>query len=220
MFKNRRIYIILTFLCISIIITGCAPTAQDQPVQVNNIDLDAFRTEVASTVVAQLADEAESVVIASDTPEVPTNTPEILESPTAKIFPTNTIPVIPTATKQKVVYPTYTSIPYTDSAIIVSKSPADGTSFGPNTDFDIRWTIKNTGRRPWNPQFYYRYSSGVQGKSGSLYYVGGNLGVGEQRDLIVDMIAPGQPGTYNTYWQLINDDGVVILTLSLVFFVN
>ena len=42
----------------------------------------------------------------------------------------------------------------------------------------------------------------------------------EQRDLIVDMVAPGTPGTYNTTWKLVNNDGVTILTLTLLFYVN
>ncbi len=215
--KKRTILLFFLILFPSILLSGCLTANSNEPTLENTVDLDAFRTEVASTVVAQLTEEAPKVQKPSDTP-VSTNTPKITASPTVTFAPTNTVQ-IPTATL-KVVYPTYTSIPYTDSAIIISKSPADGVSFGPNTDFDIKWTVQNTGRRAWNQDFYYRYASGVQGKTGSMYYVGGNLSVGDQKDLIVDMVAPGQPGTYNTYWQLINDDGVVILTLSLVFYVN
>ena len=162
--KKRTMLLFLLILFPSILLSGCITI--NEPTPENTEDLNTFRTEVASTVIAQLTEEAPKVQKPSDTP-VSTSTPKITASPTLTFAPTNTVP-IPTATL-KIVYPTYTSIPYTDSAILVSQSPADGVSFGPNTDFDIRWTIQNTGRRAWTPEFYYSHLTGLDGKNNNNF---------------------------------------------------
>jgi len=211
----------ITMIFIVILMVGCIPKSLSNIGQESTIDTNSLRAEVAGTVVAQITDEAIRNPSATFTSIVPTNT-QIVASPTTKVLPSNTaFPVIPTATLKPVVkYPTYTPTYYTDSAVVVTKWPADGQSLGANTDFDIRWTVKNTGQRAWTSDFYYRYLSGVKGSKGTMYYVPTNLSVGDETQLIVDMIAPGQPGLYNTYWQLVNDDGVVILTLYVVFYVH
>ncbi|MEA4906066.1 MAG: NBR1-Ig-like domain-containing protein, partial [Anaerolineaceae bacterium] len=84
----------------------------------------------------------------------------------------------------------------------------------------LRWTIKNVGARDWNTSFYYTYISGVEGSDASFYYLPGNVAINDSVELVVDMVAPTDPGNYRTTWSLINDDAVTLMTMTFIFTVQ
>jgi hypothetical protein len=216
---------------VSLALTALALTActalspkTPQPTAQPTTDIKRLSTEIAATVIAQLTAEAAlnpSPVPPTETPFVPTFTP-VEPTPTPEMpLPTLTLPPLPTATRVPsggggtVIKPTRT--PYTDAAELVSQTPPDGFYVPKGQDFDILWTVKNVGRRAWNTQFYLRYLSGVEGSDASKIMVHKTVPVNETYTFRVDMVAPVIAGRYVTTWQLINDDGVAILTVNLVF---
>jgi hypothetical protein len=212
----------LALFSLVVAFAGCsivqpAATATPEPTQ----DLNAFRTEVAGTVVANLTVEA---ALHPSATSQPTQTPVSKAVGTATQPAAAVLSVTPyttaTAKAAWVVYPTNTRTPYTDAADFVSQSPLDGFTVGPGGDFDIVWTFKNVGLRAWNTSFYLRYLSGVKGSDATNYMVSAPVNVNDSFTFRVDMIAPLEPGDYVTTWQLINDDGVAILTPYLSFTVQ
>jgi hypothetical protein len=130
----------------------------------------------------------------------------------------------PTQVKH-VVYPTFTPTFYPDRGELVAQSPVDGTYFGPGQDFDLVFTIKNIGVRPWNGNFYLKYTSGLTGKTHSgqivtMSMLPGMVAYGDTVVIVIDMIAPLQAGTYSSSWALINDDGTAFFWPNLVFSVS
>lgn len=220
MMKLRKTAGLAGLILMALILASCTAQATAPTVQ-PTANLDVVRTEVAQTVVAKITYDA--MLNPSATP-LPTNTtmPPTAPAPQATATTAASLPpAVPTATTKpatggsgSVFVPSKT--PYTDAALLVTQTPVDGTSFSPGSDFDILWTLKNVGLRSWNDNFYVRYSSGEKGSKTSLVYLPA-ISVNETADVRIDMIAPLQPGTYNTTWQVVNDDGTVFYTVNLVF---
>lgn len=86
---------------------------------------------------------------------------------------------------------------------VISVSPANGSTFAPRADFDAVWRVRNIGQRQWDRnEVDYRYSSGHQLHKVAVYDLDANVPRNSTADLIVDMVAPRNPGTYNTTWNL------------------
>lgn len=82
-------------------------------------------------------------------------------------------------------------------------SPANGTSFNPRDDFDAVWKVKNIGQKNWDRNSVdYFYSSGAKLHKVAGYDLSGNVSVGSTTDIIVDMTAPKDPGSYSTTWSV------------------
>lgn len=220
----------IALLSLVIVLSGCAgaqtvaPTEADSASQMDpTADTVALRTEVAQTVIANITAEAAKNPSATMLPPSQTPLPVFtatIAQPTAVVQAS----VTPVATKNSgstwKVYPTFTRTPYTDAAEFVGQEPRDGFSIGAGGDFDIVWTFKNVGLRPWNTSFYLRYLSGEKGSDATKYMLSAPVAVGDTISIRVDMVAPTQSGSYTTTWQLINDDGVAILTPYLSFTVE
>lgn len=80
-----------------------------------------------------------------------------------------------------------------------------------DTEFTITWTIRNTGPLDWNTQFYLRYYKGQPSLDGTIYMLPYDVERGETISISRSFKAEMQPGIYNSYWELVDDDGVVIL---------
>ncbi len=230
---KKNILIWMVTLTIIALLSACIP-GQKTPEQSSEptTDMNLLRTEVAQTIVAQVTYEAALTKAAepSQTPIVETAMiGEVQEEPTA----TETLPVVtytatevipsltPTRTVQ-VNYPTWTPTYYIDQAELSSQTPNDGAYIRAGSDFDIVFTIKNTGTRAWNTKFYLKFVSGVSGQTQNgtpvtLMYIPSGVAVGSTVTLVIDMVAPSSPGTYSSNWALYNDDGTVILSPNLVF---
>jgi hypothetical protein len=77
-----------------------------------------------------------------------------------------------------------------------------GVKMTPGTEFDGRWTIKNTGTSDWNAgttDFAYVSGQKMQ-KRGDAFDIEAGLDVGKTMDLIVDMVAPRDTGFYHAEW--------------------
>jgi len=205
---------------------GLAPNPTSGSTTAPTIDLNIVRTEAAQTVVAQITQEAAAnptnTTAPTEIPPTETARPSPTEVQPLVVPPTETPMVVftATATRKPVTFVPSPTSSYVDQATWISNTPADGAIFKPSTDFDAVWTLKNTGRRDWNKEFYYHWTGGnLKGALQDLYFINGPVKVNDTVKLIVDMIAPKEPGRYTTYWELVNDDGVGFFKFYLVIVV-
>ncbi len=77
--------------------------------------------------------------------------------------------------------------------------------------FTVNWTIKNTGPLPWDKQFYFRYVQGQGSMDGDLWMLPVNVERGDTITFSRSFECADEPGIYNSYWELVDNDGVVIL---------
>ena len=212
--KHRSL---LAFVLLALLVAGCAPATQ--PTTDPNQVRDIVSTSVALTLTAEQTVQAAQ---ASNTP-LPTNTTE----PTLTSLPTDT-PVIPTL----VVVPTATNTPFVPAGgggggpaptpspyqcQWVKQKPADWTVFKPGVDFDMVWTVKNTGTKNWEPtDIDLMYLRGQKMQTFfDLTDLPALVKPGQTIDLLVDMIAPKTPGNYSATWTLKGAHEFCPLTISI-----
>jgi len=87
------------------------------------------------------------------------------------------------------------------SCTVASSSPSR--SISPRTDFDAKWVVYNTGRKSWDrTSADYYYASGARMHKRSAYDFPKSVAPKDSVTLIVDMISPKDPGSYNTVWKV------------------
>lgn len=189
-----------------------------------------------NTFIAQTANAAFTATAAA----LPTSTPTATVTPT----PRNTDTMTPTETATVIfILPTLTPIPtFTRVSIpgggggggggsggggsssdnfacrVDSQDPPNGITFDARADFDAVWRVRNIGRRTWERNSVdYIYLSGDQFHKVSGYDFSSNVAPGQTTNIIVDMEAPRNPGSYTTRWTLrVGSDNFCTLTLSIV----
>lgn len=200
---NKRAFFL--FMAGILLLAACAPApapTQD-PAEIQR----QIQESVALTVAAQnaLTEQAQALI-----PD-PTNTP--LPTQTEAV-PT---PIVPTATPFVVVPLTSTPLPAVsgggggapvkldydcDSR---DRRPFDNTVFRPNGEFDIKWTIVNTGTKSWPAGFDVKYYSGPK-MSPTLIVELPAMAPGDTYEVILDAFAPQEGGfhvmTYTVEGQL------------------
>lgn len=169
-------------------------------------DPAAVSTFIAQTVNAASTQTARVLPTSTFTPTT-TPTPRNTDTPT----PTATATVLfILSSPTSLVIPTFTAISSGGGTSsdnyacqLVSVSPANGTSFNPRDDFDAVWKVKNIGQKNWDRNSVdYFYSSGAKLHKVAGYDLSGNVSVGSTTDIIVDMTAPKDPGSYSTTWSV------------------
>ena len=171
------------------------------------VDPSLVNTFIAQTVRAA-STQTSAALPASTQTATYTPTPRNTDTPT----PTSTATVIfILSTPTPLVIPTFTTVSSGGGGSssdnyacqVISVSPANGSAFAPRADFDAVWRVRNIGQRQWDRnEVDYRYSSGHQLHKVAVYDLDANVPRNSTADLIVDMVAPRNPGTYNTTWNL------------------
>lgn len=179
---------------------------------------------VIGTIIVQTANAASTQTAVA----MPTSTPTSTFTPT----PRNTDTPEPTATST-VIFLFYTPSPAivvtqpsgTGSASskpyaceVISVTPANGTVLGSRTDFDAKWKVKNIGIKDWeNASVDYNYLTGDKFHKVAGYDLGKTVKAGETRELIADMLAPKNAGTYTTNWTLqVGSETFCTMSLTIV----
>jgi len=182
--------ILLSMMGVILLLAACAPAAQ--PTESPEDIADQVATAVALTVAAQNTQTAEAIPPATNTP-LPTQTEAFPPSPTP-ILPTATPLTLSTATRVAgTAGPTATRPEYACSAI--SRRPFDNTVFRPNAEFDIVWTIVNTGTKTMAAGLDLKYLSGPKMTTTSRVELP-ELKPGEQYIVDFDAIAPSAQGLH------------------------
>ena len=207
----------LVFLFATLVVSACAPLLA--PPAAPTLDTGALNTIVAQTAGAA-ATQTALVPPPSSTP-IPTST--LLITTTATEIPPLTptfVFALTTATKPK---PTATNSDEADEAAqyaceVLSQMPEDNVAYAPNTDFDVRWQVKNTGTKDWEAgSTDYRFLTGAELHENPIYDLYKTVPVGGIADIIIDMRAPAEPDTYSTTWYLrVGKTGFCNMRLTIV----
>jgi len=84
-----------------------------------------------------------------------------------------------------------------------------------NSDFDAVWTVKNLSGNDWSSDSVdYIFVSGTKMRQQDGYDFTETIKDGESGEIVVDMVAPGTPGIYNTQWAIVSGKGT-FCTLNL-----
>ncbi len=176
-----------------LVLSACAPAQPTQsPVDIAN----QVATSVALTVAAQnaQAQATQSAVPVATNTTLPTQTPEQVPSPTP-IIPTVTAVVIPTTVSSgggggggTTTQSDYECNPY-------PRLPYDNQIFHPNDDFDIKWTIVNTGKKTMRAGLDLKYNTGTK-LTQTQFVELPELKPGDQTVVDFDAVAPEKEGTY------------------------
>ncbi len=216
MFKrNYRMQIILVVI---VLLLACAPLAT--PIPPPTYDLLLINTAIAWTAEAAATQTALMIppTLTATVTLFPTRTPPPTESPTPTfifILPTSTVPSsTPTAT------PDNSGAGSEFACRVDSQSPSNNTAFAAGESFDAHWWVTNIGTEMWDRNSSdYRYSSGDAIHKTEAYDLQRNVQPGKQGEIVVDMKAPSDPGTYSTAWK-IRIGGNEFCTMSLSIVVN
>jgi len=200
--SNKRV--LFLFMAGILLLAACAPAPA--PTQDPAVIQQQIQESVALTVAAQnaLTEQAQALI-----PE-PTNTP--LPTQTEAVQPTA---LVPTATPFVVVPPTLTPAPASGGVVAPVKleydcdsrdrRPFDNTVFKQNNEFDIKWTIVNTGTKSWPAGYDVKYYSGPK-MSPTLIVELPAMAPGDTYEVILDAFAPAEGGfhvmTYTVEGQL------------------
>lgn len=204
--SNKRMLFILMAGIILLAACAPAPVPTQDPAEVQQ----QIQDSVALTVAAQEADAEEAQAVVAE----PTNTPLPTQTEAGPPSPT---PLIPTATPFTVVPPTLAPssggsggggvavTPLDYDCTSRDRRPYDNTYFKSNKEFDIRWTIVNTGTKSWPKGFDVKYFSGPQMSATTLVELPA-MEPGDTYEVILDAVAPNEEGfhvmTYTVEGQL------------------
>mgnify|MGYP002860669450 CR=1 FL=1 len=153
--------------------------------------INMIRTEVAATVIAEIQQtlESENVQIIVKNEGTPS-------------------PVI----NSGIVWGTWKPTPtYYSYQATFLKQDKNYMHYAHGTRFTVTWTVKNTGPLPWDKQFYFRYVQGQGSMDGDLYMLPEVVERGDTISFTRTFECADEPGIYNSYWELVDNDAVVIL---------
>ncbi len=195
---------LFTALSVVFLLSACLPQAPAtvDPQEVAN----RVATSVALTVSAAQAQTEAAQPVATNT-TLPTQTESAPPSPT---------PIIPSATPFVIVPPTATVVssgggggggapapaPALDCTPINNK-PRDLTVFKKGNEFDIVWTIVNTGTKTIPANLDIKYISGtilMKNPSDTFREFGVDVKPGESVKIIIDAVAPATKGKHVMEW--------------------
>jgi hypothetical protein len=195
------------------VILACAPSGSAPPAPA--LDANLINTMIVQTGNAALTQTVAALPTSSLTATF-TSTPRATDTPE----PTATATVIFrffTPTPKGQATGTITSDqPY--ACQLISQSPANGKEYAPRTDFDAVWKVKNIGKKDWDGgSVDYIYLNGDKFHKVEGYDLKKTVKVGETVELIVDMIAPKNNGSYSTNWTLrAGSNNFCTLSLTIV----
>ena len=193
--KTKITPFLLLFLILSLMIlalTGCSQSAANPA---GELDV----TQAYQTVEAQLTQAVGQTPVSTETP---TPTIEGIPSPTPEATFTAT-PVQPTNTPVpgKVCDQAAAAYPKIDITI------EDDTEMMPGDSFTKIWRVVNAGGCTWTTNYSVVWFSGDQLSAPDSLPVNITVPPNQSLDISVDMVAPDQPGTYQSNWKLRNANG-------------
>lgn len=200
--SSRQILILL--MAGVLLLAACAPApapATQDPAEVQRQVQEA----VALTVAAQsaLTEQAQAQIPEPTNTPLPTQTEAgFIPSPTA-VPPTATAIVLPSPTTVTGTGGGGSGVPVVReyACNVVNQSPRDNSYWKKNKDFDVNWTIVNTGTKTWRDGLDLVFYSGTNMATTDVVELPA-LKPGEQFKVILDAVTPSKNGTYTMVWKL------------------
>jgi len=204
---------VLYWLMPILVLVGCSnPSSRSKITPTINITqarqtVEARLTQVAGTPLASPIPAASSTSAASLTAQAPL--------PTGAVNP---VPPTPTVA-QTVIIPSATanSLPTADSACdraahgypSIDVTIDDDTQMAPGKSFTKIWRLSNAGSCTWSKDYAAVWFSSEKLGVAISVPLGREVPPGESVEVSVDMVAPMNPGTYQSNWKLRNAGGVL-----------
>jgi hypothetical protein len=171
-----------------LLLSACSAST---PTSTPTLDLNPIRTEVASTVLAQVT---QALALTPSATLIPSTTAALAPSSTpAQTATASTGPQATLASGTPGATPT-------DLAEWVSQSVADGTVFTPGETFTVTWRLKNVGTSTWTASYLFRFYSGNAFGAPQEILLGQEVAPGETVDISIPMKAPTTLGDYRSDW--------------------
>jgi hypothetical protein len=196
--------ILFSIMAAIFLLTACAPSAPAAATQDPALVQQLIEQSVALTVAAQSAEAAQAQAQAA---AAATNTP--LPTQTESVPPT---PVLPTATPFVIVPPTVApvtgggggsvTVKPEYACNVIDQQPADNSTWKKNKEFDINWTIVNTGTKAWSKGLDFKYYSGPQMTKVTFVEIPVAVKPGESYKVVLDAAAPDQSGFQVMTWSI------------------
>ncbi|MEP7137317.1 MAG: NBR1-Ig-like domain-containing protein [Chloroflexota bacterium] len=195
--------ILFSIMAAIFLLTACAPSAPaatQDPALVQQL----VEQSVALTVAAQSAEAAQAQAQAA---AAATNTP--LPTQTESVPPT---PVLPTATPFVIVPPTVApvtggggggsvTVKPEYACNVIDQQPADNSTWKKKKDFDITWTLVNTGTKTWRKGLDIKYYSGPQMTTVTFVELPA-MKPGDKYKVVLDAVTPDQSGFQVMTWSV------------------
>ncbi len=117
---------------------------------------------------------------------------------------------------------TATDKPSIDQALLIEQAPDNGSEISKNFDFNVVWTLKNTGNTTWNQDYYIAFWGGDRIGDGlpTTYFLKNEVKPGETIAVIAHMKSPIQTGNYHGIWFFMNDQKHSFFDLNTSFYVQ
>ncbi len=205
----KRILFPVIILVALLALTGCNLF---QAVTEPTLDPNQIQTLAAGTVQARqtmssletkvailTAQPTDQPVVITATPRPATSTPQA----------TGTTVVLPTTAPTKTPIPATPTIaiPCLYASFVEDVTIPDGTTFTPGAAFTKTWRIKNRGTCSWTTGFSLVFSSGnAMGGAAQVSFTR-DVAPGQTIDLSINLVAPGDTGSYTGYYKLRDASG-------------
>ena len=187
--------ILFSALAMLVLLSACTPqaAATQDPALVQQV----IEQSVQLTVAAQNLETAQAQAAFTPT-QVPTETS----------LPPTAIPALPTATPFVVVPPTTApsgggggSTKPDFACDVIHQRPYDDTKYRPGEQFDVHWTILNTGKYKWRAGLDLNYYYGPEMVPSTTIELPA-MDPGDQFDIDFDAVAPTETGQQVMVWSL------------------
>jgi hypothetical protein len=173
-------------------------------------EIDPQVTQAHLTVAARLTEALRTAEAASlsPSPESVSTQDLVLETPpaaTSTSTPSESVSdsgFIPTTSP--------TTTPVCDHAAAgnpIDITVPDDTEFLPGQSFTKIWRLQNIGSCTWTRDYAAQFFYGDRMGAPDLFFLGHEVAPGQEVEIAVDLVAPSDPGTYQSNWKLSNADG-------------
>lgn len=184
---------LLLLMTLIVLLTGCLPTQQ------STVDVqDEVNTAVAGTmqVNEQIAQSVEETVAAQQ--PTATSASEQASADSSNVLLQVTETLTPTATPFGILTntPSATPAPLKYTCAVYKKKPKDNETFNRNQEFDVKFTVTNTGTRPWPKGIDFKYVGGTDLASPNRVEIPKELQPGQSYEIVLDGQAPDKKGFY------------------------
>lgn len=174
---------LLLLISLAALLAACAPSSQ-QP----TADVQAqVNTAVAGTmeVNERIERSVELTVAAQSQP-----TEESANKNVALLQTATAIPTIVLTT------PTSTPVPLKYTCSVYKKKPRDNETFNKNQEFDVKFTVTNTGTRIWPKGVDFKFVGGTDVANPNRVEIPKALQPGQSYEIVLDGKAPDKKGYY------------------------
>lgn len=192
--QKKMIFLALGF----VLLAGCLPGQNPQDVS-SQVNTAVAQTMEANNRVAQSVDQ-------TLTAQVPFFTATLAFTPTEEptfepiIIITDTPPPSPTFTNSPPPPRVVESTPQSYSCFVTTLTPDAYEEIKAGQNFEIRWSIKNTGIKAWDAGIDLKYAGGVQMTTATRAEIPKSLAPGESYKISLNAKAPNHKGTQQMTW--------------------